>query len=122
MTKSSIRAGLATAFCLLLMACSDDKADGDKPDATQGGTGAAGAGPDAGPSQASASAFCDAYETRCGFGRENTFSDREDCEDDFADKFNQARKQCAAEHLEKAAGDPGAYCEAAKGDAVCRAP
>lgn len=76
--------------------------------------------PDGGAKIASVGAFCDAYEAACGFGRDQTFSDREDCEEDFADKFDESRKRCAAEHLELAEDDPDSHCEAAKGDQVCR--
>lgn len=116
--KASIRTisiALAAACCLLLAACSEDSQEAGKPDA-------AGEATQRDSGQHSASEFCDAYEARCGFGRDHTFADREDCEEDFADKFNQARKQCAASHLERAAGDPAGHCEAAKGDAVCRSP
>jgi|GEM_PF-4707485 len=98
---------LVLVLCLLSGACESD----DPPSAA----------PDASDSEVpSASKFCDAYEAACGFGKANTFSDREDCEDDFGEKLSDDRKQCAAEHLTLAEDDPDAHCEAAKGDEVCR--
>ena len=111
---SRLSSWLIAIVCLAHVACGEESSPAAAPDAAADRT------PDAGGELPSASAFCDTYEQTCGFGRESTFSDREDCEDDFADKFGEARRRCAAEHLQRAADDPDAHCEAAKGDDVCR--
>ncbi|MDD9936070.1 MAG: hypothetical protein OXT09_20835 [Myxococcales bacterium] len=65
-------------------------------------------------------AFCMAYEQTCGFGQNDTFSDGEDCAEDFEEKFSAERQACAQAALGDAADDPATHCERAKGDADCR--
>lgn len=114
MTKSPLAPAFRLSRSLVLVVCLVNLGCGDEGEASADQT------PDAAAESVSVGSFCDAYEEACGFGRETTFSDREDCEDDFADKFSEARRRCASEHLDQAAVDPDGHCEAAKGDDVCR--
>ncbi len=83
-----------------------------------GGSAGAGTGGAAG-SSGSAETFCTSYEAKCGFGSQGHFATKEDCLDDFANKFNATRQACVEAELALADSTTSAHCVAASGEAPC---
>ena len=81
-----------------------------------GGTGGAGGGNSASPE---ATAFCNEYETTCGFGTAGYFASMAECLDSYDNVFDAARRACVEMHLGYAAQEPATHCPHAAGAAPC---
>jgi len=85
-------------------------------DGTGGGGGEAGGGGGGGAS-AKAMAFCDRYETTCGFGEAERYADEAACLDAYD---NSEQSDCYETHLANAeGGDAATHCPHATGIRLC---
>ena len=65
-----------------------------------------------------AETFCTDFEKICGFSSEY-YKDKDDCTDDFINKYDAARRKCVKQHLGFAMSNAGIHCPHAAGKGPC---